>query len=112
MRYIMLLTSLLLLAMLLGCMNRAFLSQEGAAQLGAKLANEKYFKLFKTAANTRFSPSDYPAVLLGSRWHWGQHNPEGINGYSAEVRFNKDGSEPEVEILFHTDIKAFPENFK
>lgn len=112
MRYIMLLTILLLLAMLLGCMNRAFLSQEEAAQLGAKHANEKYLKLFKNATYTLFTPSDYTPVLVGSHWQWGQHNPTGINGYSAEVRFNKDGSEPDVEVLFHTDINAFPEKYK
>ncbi|MBT4483268.1 MAG: hypothetical protein HOC71_06280 [Candidatus Latescibacteria bacterium] len=112
MRYFTVLIILLLLTILLGCMNRAILSPDEAAQLGAKLANEKYLKLFKNATNTLFSPRDYPAVLLNSRWKWGKHNPAGVNGYSTEVQFNKDGSEPEVEILFHTDINAFPEKFK
>jgi hypothetical protein len=78
----------------------AVLSRDEAAIVAAKLANKECSRLF---GRTPFSPSDYPAVLIGSRWHWGRHDPAGIGGYSAEVRFDEDATKPEIEVLFHTD---------
>jgi hypothetical protein len=73
---------------------------EKAAEFASKLANGKCQKSF---GRSPFSPDSYSAQLIGSRWHWGKIEPFGIRGYSAEVEFNKDGSEPNVRIVLHTD---------
>jgi len=92
MRYFVLLASVLTLATFAGCLKATddrqevtsgkgtVLSRDEAAEVAAKLANREGSRLF---GRTPFSPSDYPAVLIGSRWHWGRHDPAGIKGYSA-----------------------------
>ena len=79
------------------------LSQEQAAVHAAKLANEKCRKEF---GESPFAPGSYEAELVDSRWHWGKIEPKGINGYSAKVEFNKDGSGENVKVAFSTDRRA------
>jgi hypothetical protein len=76
------------------------ITQEQAAELAAKLANEKFQSTFGLSP---FKPGFYQAKLAGSRWHWGKINPAGVKGCSAKVEFNKDGSEPDVKVAYHTD---------
>lgn len=80
--------------------NEQIISQEQAAVHAAKLANEKCQKEF---GNSPFTPGSYEAELVDGRWHWGKIEPIGINGYSAKVEFNKDGSDENVEVAFSID---------
>ena len=78
------------------------ITQEQAAVHAAKLANEKCQKEF---GESPFAPGSYEAELVDSKWHWGKIEPRGINGYSAKVEFNKDGSDENVKIAYSTDRK-------
>lgn len=77
------------------------ITKEQAAILASKIANEKFEKDFGVSP---FSPESYTAELVGNKWHWGKISPAGINGCSAKVTFNKDGSDEKVKVAFHTDI--------
>lgn len=77
------------------------ITQEQAAGHAAKLANEKCQKDF---GKSPFTSDSYKAELVDSRWHWGKIDIKGINGYSAKVEFNKDGSNEDVKVAFSTDI--------
>jgi len=79
------------------------ITQEQAAEFAAKLANEKFQKDFHQSP---FKPESYKAELVDSRWHWGKMDPVGINGCSAKVEFNKDGSDAKVKVALYTD-KAY-----
>jgi hypothetical protein len=76
------------------------ITQEQAAEHAAKLANEKCQKEF---GQSPFTPGSYEAESIDSKWHWGKIEPKGINGYSAQVEFNKDGSDENVKVAFSTD---------
>jgi hypothetical protein len=76
------------------------LTQEQAAELAAKLANEKFQKAYRRSP---FKPDSYQAELTDSRWHWGKIDPVGINGCSAVVEFNEDGSDEKVKVALHMD---------
>jgi hypothetical protein len=82
---------------------KQIITQEHAAELAAKLANEKFQKDFHRSP---FKPESYKAELIDSRWHWGIMDLGGINGCSAKVEFNKDGSEENVEVALYSD-KAY-----
>ena len=73
---------------------------EQAAAFASKLANGKCQKSF---GKSPFLPDSYSAELIGLKWRWGKIEHPGINGYSAEVEFNMDGSEQKVRTIFHTD---------
>jgi len=73
---------------------------EQAAEFASKLANEKCQMSF---GKSPFAPDSYSAKFIESRWCWGKIEPPGIGGYSAEVEFNKDGSERKVRTVLHTD---------
>lgn len=75
-------------------------TQEQAAEFASELANKKCKESF---AKAPFAPDSYVAKLLGSRWYWGKIEPAGIQGYSAEVEFNTDGSDPKVRVVLYTD---------
>ncbi|MFX0199893.1 MAG: hypothetical protein ACFFCW_27535 [Candidatus Hodarchaeota archaeon] len=79
---------------------KQIITQEQAAEFAAKLANEKCQKDF---GKSPFTPELYKAELVDSRWHWGKIDPKGINGFSAKVEFNKDGSDENVRVAFSTD---------
>ena len=76
------------------------ISPEEAAKLAAKLANDEFQKAY---GHTPFGPESYTARFVESRWHWGEIDPAGIGGCSAEVEFNMDGSGKSVKVAFHTD---------
>jgi hypothetical protein len=82
---------------------KQIINEEQAAELAAKLANEKFQKDFHRSP---FRPESYKAELIDSRWRWGKIDPIGINGCSANVEFNEDGSDKKVKVSFFTD-KAF-----
>ena len=79
---------------------KQIITQEQAAKHAANLANEKCQKDFGHAP---FKPESYKAELVDSKWHWGKIEPIGIHGYSAKVEFNKDGTNEDVKVAFHTD---------
>ncbi len=76
------------------------LTQEQASVLAAKIANEKFKKDFGFSP---FTAESYTAKLIDGKWHWGKISVLGINGCSAEVIFDKDGSNEEVRAALHTD---------
>ena len=76
------------------------LTQEQAATLASKIANEKFQKDFGLSP---FTPESYTAELVDNKWHWGKISPAGINGCSAQVTFDKDGSDENVKIAYHVD---------
>ena len=76
------------------------LTQEQAAILASKIANDKFQKDF---GYSPFKPDSYKAELVDNRWHWGEIKPAGINGCSAEVTFDRDGSDENVKIAFFID---------
>lgn len=80
--------------------NQNILTQEQAAILASILANKKFQKDFGMSP---FTPESYAPELVENKWHWGQISPAGINGCSAQVTFNKDGSNENVKVAFHTD---------
>ncbi len=76
------------------------LSSTDAAQLAAKLANGECERLFKRRP---FEAGQYPAILRDGEYHWGVMDPGARGGYSAEVSFRPDGSQPSVQVYFSTD---------
>jgi hypothetical protein len=85
------------------------LTQEQAAELAARLANEKFQKDYRRSP---FTPESYPAVLIDTRWHWGKIDPIGINGCSAAVEFNEEGSDEKVKVALHVDTLNIKDNIK
>ncbi len=77
------------------------LSGNGAAELAAKLANDECERLYKRRP---FAAGQQRAVLREGRYHWGGLDQGGPGGYSALVVFNADGSNPQVEVYFSTDL--------
>jgi hypothetical protein len=76
------------------------ITQEQAATLASKIANEKFQSVFGISP---FTPESYTAELVDNKWRWGKIDPAAINGCSAIVTFNKDGSHKNVKVAFHTD---------
>ena len=81
------------------------LDEKQAAHLASGLANQKCQEDF---GRRPFSPADYKASVKQHRWTWGALDPGGIQGYSARVAFDLDGSNPEVEVFLSTDIIVGP----
>ncbi len=75
-------------------------TREKAAILASKIANEKFQKAYGISP---FTPESYTAELVDNKWHWGKISPAGINGCSACVEFNKDGTDKKVKVAFHSD---------
>jgi hypothetical protein len=75
---------------------------EAAAARAASLANERCKKLWDA---TPFRAEMHTAELRDGRWHWGKYNPAGPDGFSAEVSFREDGSDPQVRVYFSTDAE-------
>lgn len=76
------------------------LTKEQAAILASKIANGKFQKDFGFSP---FKPESYTALFIGSKWHWGEISPAGVNGCSAAVTFDKDGSNEDVKIAYFID---------
>jgi hypothetical protein len=77
------------------------LSSEAAAELAAKLANQECRRLH---GKQPFTAKQYAAVLDGDLYRWGRLDPGAPDGLSALVTFRKEGTQPEVNIYFSTDI--------
>jgi hypothetical protein len=71
-----------------------------AARLAARYANEKCAKQWRREP---FYPDLYSANLRNGRWHWGEYDPAGPEGFSVEVSFERDGKNPKVQVNFSTD---------
>jgi hypothetical protein len=78
------------------------LSPTAAAELAAKLANEECERLYNKRP---FMATQYAAVLEDDLYHWGRLDPGGPSGLSAEVTFRKNGSQPDVQVYFSTDLR-------
>ena len=76
------------------------LSADQAAGLASKLANDECEQLYRQRP---FSTDLYPAELQGSIWQWGRYDPAGIHGFSADVSFRVDGSDPKVKVHWSSD---------
>ena len=74
-----------------------------AARLAAALANEKCRKQWRQEP---FYRDLYTAEFRAGRWYWGEYDPAGPDGFSAEVSFRRDGSDPRIQINFSTDTEA------
>src|ERR1051325_1975935 len=70
-------------------------SSSQAAQVAARLANDKCERLHKTRP---FTPGQHAAVLEGDVYRWGRLDERGPGGMSALVTFAPDGSNPKVEV--------------
>jgi hypothetical protein len=79
----------------------AWLSDEQAAVMAARLANDACFQRF---GQRPFEPGSHPIRRVDGRFEWGRLDPAGIDGYSAEVSFGPAGERPEVEVYFSSDV--------
>ena len=77
------------------------LSSNDAAQLAAKLANDKCENLYRRRP---FRGNQYLPKLEKDEYHWGHLNVAGEGGFSALVTFRGSGENPRVEIYFSTDV--------
>jgi hypothetical protein len=75
-------------------------SELNAAITAAKLANDECERIY---GKRPFSGGLYRAELRGNTWCWGRLDPAGVDGFSAEVSFAQDGSNPKVKVYFSTD---------
>ena len=78
------------------------LSPSVAAKLAAKLANDECERRYRKRP---FTAEQHAAVLEGDMYRWGRLDPGGQAGLSALVTFRADGSQPDVEVYFSTDIR-------
>ena len=81
-------------------MTSRVLSPEEAATLAARLANDQCTRQY---GKHPFTPKQYLAVLQGGMYHWGGLDAGAVGGFSAQVLFQQDGSEPHVEVYFSSD---------
>jgi len=80
------------------------LSNAEATALAARLANAECGTRF---GQTPFSGESFPIELRKNRWFWGSVDPAGINGFSAEVSFDKCGNDSQVTVYYSSDaLKA------
>jgi hypothetical protein len=75
-------------------------SAREAAVFAAKIANEECARRLDARP---FKPEHWPAVQRDGRWHWGQLELGGPGGYSAEVSFDVDGGNVDVQIYWTVD---------
>jgi len=95
-----LLAGLLCVASCQGSPNYPVLTEPEALQLAVDLANNKAEEQSKTRP---FTLESYPILQDGERWHWGQLDVGAPTGLSAEVSFDMDGDNPEVEVFLSSD---------
>ena len=79
---------------------RSALTAEDAAVLAARLANDQCERLYRRRP---FKAEQYPVVLQGAVYCWGNLDVGGHEGFSASVVFYRDGSKPHVEVYFSSD---------
>jgi len=76
------------------------LSPSEAAELAAKLANDKCENQFHERP---FHAVQHVPVIKDRQYHWGDLDVGAPKGLSASVTFDLDGSKPSVDIYFSTD---------
>ncbi len=81
------------------------LSANEAAALATRVANEECERLYERRP---FSANLYSIELREATWHWGRYDPAGIHGFSAEVSFRVDGSDPKVKVHWSSDNMVPP----
>ena len=86
------------------CKELKVTTSDDAALLGATLANEQCQSSFQKQP---FLPTHYKAEFKFERWYWGRLDMEGIDGYAAEVSFNKDGQDRKVKVYYISDSLSF-----
>ena len=70
-------------------------SPAAAEERAVALANERCEQEF---GKRPFKTGRFPATRSGERWLWGWLDAAGGQGYTAQVSFRADGSEPEARI--------------
>jgi len=93
-----------------GAANRALasakvLSLSDAAQLAAKLANDKCESQFHERP---FEAGQHVPVIRDGQYHWGDLDVGAPKGLSASVTFELDGSKASVEVYLSTDTRVVP----
>jgi hypothetical protein len=84
-----------------GCSSSHHLTNPRQAEQHAlALANAKAKEVY---GKEPFAPGQFPIILSQERWQWGRFDPAGVDGYSAQVSFRKDKTDPKVEVYFSTD---------
>lgn len=81
----------------MGCSVLRNLNEKTASQLSTDLANQECEKIY---GEQPFLPEHYKVTFSDGRWRWGYMDPSGVDGYSAEVSFRKDGTDKKVQIFF------------
>lgn len=76
------------------------IDKEQAAQLAASLANDECEVKF---GDRPFKAEHFEAVYRDGRWHWGEFDPAGVHGYSAEVSFDRYGELWMMEVFYSVD---------
>jgi hypothetical protein len=84
-----------LIFLLCACASHPPLSPVSAGALAAQLANERCRKDF---GKRPFHPEDFEALLDQGRWHWGTLDGGKVDGYEAEVSFDRSGGKREVRV--------------
>lgn len=87
--------SLTLSLALSACSYHPPLSQYSAANLAAKLANERCSREF---GERPFKAEDFDATLNQGRWEWGTGNGSPVDGYEVEVSFSPEGKASQIVI--------------
>ncbi|MBI4243286.1 MAG: hypothetical protein HY606_04270 [Planctomycetes bacterium] len=88
------------------------LTSDDVAIMASGLANDECERIY---GKRPFSAGIYSAELINTTWYWGRLDPSGVNGFSAEVSLERDGTGPKVKIYFSTDTLQptpimYPEN--
>lgn len=86
--------------------SRPVLSVGEAAELAARLANERCERQYRRRP---FRAEQHAIVLRAGLYRWGGLDVGAPGGLSAFVTFRQDGSEPRVEVYYSADAVRPPE---
>ncbi|MDB5048338.1 MAG: hypothetical protein JWO30_1409 [Fibrobacteres bacterium] len=91
-------------AFLAGCAGtRTVASPAAAEKIAVDLANDKCQHEY---GKRPFKTGQFPATLSGDRWLWGWLDARGGQGYTAQVSFHADQSQPQVAVNFGADAQV------
>ncbi len=82
--------------------NRPIHSASTAEKYAVELANDL---CQRDSGKRPFRTGYIPASLSGDRWLWGWLDPATAQGYSVQVSFRVDRSEPTVSLSLHADAQ-------
>ena len=80
---------------LCACAPRPTLSSVSAGARAASLANARCQKEY---GKRPFEPEDFEARLDRGRWHWGTPDGGKVDGFEAEVSFDRQGGSDSVRV--------------